>query len=47
MKREPKWGHRGILQLNWVFDEFFVQVGEPASVFQAVGVEVRLWRIGF
>jgi hypothetical protein len=41
MKREPKWGHRGILQLNWVFDEFFVQVGEPASVFQAVGVEVR------
>jgi hypothetical protein len=41
MKREPKWGRRGILQLNWVFDEFFAQVGEPASVFQASGVEVR------
>lgn len=24
MKAEPKWGRRGILQLNWVFDEFFV-----------------------
>lgn len=24
MKAEPKWGRRGILQLNWVFDEYFV-----------------------
>jgi hypothetical protein len=24
MLKEPKWGKRGILQLNWVFDEFFV-----------------------
>jgi hypothetical protein len=24
MKKEPKWGKRGILQLNWVFDQYFV-----------------------
>ncbi len=23
MRGEPKWGRRGMLQLNWVFDEFF------------------------
>ena len=24
MSGEPRWGRRGILQLNWVFDEYFV-----------------------
>jgi hypothetical protein len=24
IKAEPKWGRNGILQLNWVFDEYFV-----------------------
>lgn len=25
MKAEPKWGRNGILQLNWVFDEYLVR----------------------
>jgi hypothetical protein len=33
MKGEPKWGRRGILQLNWVFDEYFVTPEVWSSVF--------------
>ncbi len=24
MRAEPKWGRRSVMQLNWIFDEFFV-----------------------
>jgi hypothetical protein len=41
MKGEPRWGRRDIIQLNWVFDEFFVRVGAPQRVFEAQGVEGR------
>jgi len=39
MKGEPRWGARGILQLNWVFDEFFVKPEVWSSVFQPAGIE--------
>jgi hypothetical protein len=32
MKGEPNWGRRGILQLNWVYDEYFVKPGVWATV---------------
>lgn len=41
MKGEPKWGKRHILQLNWVFDEFFVNVDAWKSVFEPHGVGCR------
>lgn len=41
MKGEPKWGRRGILQLNWVFDQFFVTPEVWAAVFKPHGVECR------
>ncbi len=41
LKQEPKWGNRQILQLNWVFDEFFVQPEIWRSVFQPFGITCR------
>lgn len=41
MKGEPKWGKRSILQLNWVFDEYFVTPDVWASVFKSHGIECR------
>jgi hypothetical protein len=41
MKGEPKWGKRSILQLNWVFDEYFVTPETWESVFRPHGVESR------
>lgn len=41
MKGEPKWGRRGILQLNWVFDEYFVTPEVWASAFEPQGVGCR------
>lgn len=41
MKSEPKWGRRGILQLNWVFDEYFVTPEVWAGVFKPYGVAKR------
>lgn len=41
MKGEPKWGRRNILQLNWVFDEYFVTPEIWASVFKPHGVRSR------
>lgn len=38
MKREPKWGGRHILQLNWVFDEFFVFPQVWQDVFKPFGI---------
>lgn len=39
MKGEPRWGRKGILQLNWVFDEFFVQPDVHEAVFAPFGIE--------
>ena len=41
MTGEPRWGHRAILQLNWVFDEYFVTPGVWAEVFRPHGVASR------
>ncbi|MGB5210703.1 MAG: hypothetical protein WBP60_09295 [Gammaproteobacteria bacterium] len=41
MKGEPKWGKRSILQLNWVFDEYFVTPDAWALVFKPHGIECR------
>ena len=41
MKGEPKWGKRSILQLNWVFDEYFVTPEAWADVFKSHRVECR------
>ena len=38
MRGEPKWGRRGILQLNWIFDEYFVTPDVWASIFRPLGV---------
>lgn len=40
MKKEPAWGRNSLLQLNWVFDEFFTTPDLWQSVFRprAVGV---------
>lgn len=39
MLREPKWGTRSILQLNWVFDEFFVTPSAWQIVFEPFGIK--------
>lgn len=41
MKGEPRWGKKGILQLNWVFDEYFVRPEVWASIFKPYGIECR------
>ncbi len=41
LKQEPKWGNRQALQLNWVFDEFFVQPETWRRVFQPFGIACR------
>ncbi len=38
MSREPKWGKRSILQLNWVFDEFFASPIVWNEVFKPFGI---------
>jgi len=39
MCREPKWGRRQILQLNWVMGEFFVTPEAWESVFKPFGID--------
>jgi hypothetical protein len=41
MKAEPKWGTNGILQLNWIFDEFFVTPEVWSKVFEPYGIGRR------
>jgi hypothetical protein len=41
MKGEPTWGRNSILQLNWVFDEYFVTPQLWQSVFRPCGVAMR------
>tara|TARA_R110002049_G_C9112633_1_gene557842 strand:+ start:795 stop:1694 length:900 start_codon:yes stop_codon:yes gene_type:complete len=38
LKQEPRWGRRNILQLHWLYDEFFVLPDVWESVFQTSGV---------
>ena len=39
MKAEPKWGKWDILQLNWIFDAFFVSRRSYQDVFRPLGVQ--------
>ncbi|WNG33080.1 hypothetical protein F0U61_05175 [Archangium violaceum] len=41
MKSEPRWGRNGVLQLHWVFDEFFVTPEVWSTVFKPNGVGCR------
>lgn len=41
MKGEPRWGRRGILQLHWIYDEFFVTPEVWRTVFAPPGVTCR------
>jgi hypothetical protein len=41
MKGEPKWGRGTMLQLNWVFDEFFATPRVWDEVFRPYGIEGR------
>jgi hypothetical protein len=41
LKGEPKWGRRNVLQLNWVFDEYFVKPEFWSSTFEPMGVAAR------
>lgn len=41
MKGEPKWGKRNILQLNWIFDEYFVTPEVWKAVFKPNGIDCR------
>jgi hypothetical protein len=41
IKRAPTWGRRSILQLNWVFDEFFVKPETWEAVFRPFGIGQR------
>lgn len=41
MKSEPRWGRNGILQLNWVFDEFFAKPEIWDAIFKPRGVGCR------
>lgn len=41
MMGEPRWGRRGIMQLNWVFGEFFVRPDVWDTIFKAFDVAYR------
>jgi hypothetical protein len=41
MKGDPNMGRRGILQMHWVYDEFFATPGVWESVLQPLGIDAR------
>lgn len=41
LKKEPRWGRRGIMQLNWIFDEFFVRPEVWAHIFKPFDIKCR------
>jgi hypothetical protein len=41
MKAEPRWGRSGILQLNWIVDEYFALPRVWSTVFKPYGIECR------
>ncbi|MBA3461093.1 MAG: hypothetical protein H0T46_14105 [Deltaproteobacteria bacterium] len=42
MKGEPRWGRRGVMQLNWIFGELFVTPEVGRHVFEPAGVSHRV-----
>lgn len=40
MRGEPRWGKRNILQLHWVYDQFFVHPDIGSRVFPEFGIEL-------
>ncbi len=40
-KREPKWGRNQLLQVHWVFDEFFTTPEVWSTVFEPFGIGFR------
>lgn len=41
MTKPPSWGQKSILQLNWVFDEYFVKPDVWERVFEPLGIKYR------
>src|SRR5262249_12226062 len=41
MKAEPVWGRNGVLQLNWIYDEFFAKPDVWKKIFEPYGVDLR------
>jgi hypothetical protein len=41
LRNAPTWGTRLIFQLNWVFDEYFVEPGAWSSIFKPFGIQGR------
>jgi hypothetical protein len=41
MKAEPRWGRNGVMQLDWIFDEYFVKPEVWEEVFKPFGVATR------
>ncbi len=39
MKSEPRWGKRNVLQMNWVFDEYFATPEIFGRTFEPLGVK--------
>lgn len=39
--RQPRWGRHAIVQLNWVFDEYFVKPEAHTQVFEPLGIQTR------
>jgi len=38
MKGEPRWGKKSVFQLNWIYDDFFVQPTIWEEVFRPLGI---------
>ena len=41
LKKSPNWGRRSILQMNWLFDEYFVKPEVWNAIFQPLGINCR------
>jgi hypothetical protein len=41
MKKAPIWGRHSILQINWLFDEFFVKPDVWKDIFEPLGTKCR------
>lgn len=41
MSKQPSWGAKSILQLNWVFDEYFVRERFYNEIFKPLGIGCR------
>ncbi len=41
MKSEPKWGKRHLLQLHWIYDEYFVLPEVWQEYFKPLGIDCR------